>query len=83
MIDQAYRVIKTLEANLSLLMEFGVIKFTHKDDIVKCPFCKASKNKIIRKHKNFNKIKMKTVIDHAKDCELKYILSEMEEWGCK
>ena len=90
MIDQAYRVIKTLETRLALLMEFGTLAFED-GRLLCCPFCKASKNKTTYRYKQAQKkliqssatIKTKRTIDHAKDCELKHILSDMEEWGCK
>ena len=81
MIDQAYRVIKTLETRLAVLMEFRTLAFED-GRLLCCPFCKASKNKITYKYKK-NITNTKKPIDHAKDCELKQMLENMEEWGCK
>ena len=86
MIDQAYRVIKTLETRLAVLMEFGTLAFED-GRLLCCPFCKATKNKTTHKYKQLTQhlgtTETKRTIDHAKYCELKHILSNMEEWGCK
>jgi hypothetical protein len=90
MIDQAYRVIKTLETRLAALMEFGALAFED-GRLLCCPFCKASENKTTYRYKQAQKkltqpsatITTKRIIDHAKDCELKQMLENMEEWGCR
>lgn len=85
MIDQAYRVIKTLETRLAVLMVFGTLAFED-GRLLCCPFCKASKNKTRYRYKQAQPsgmIETKKLIDHAKDCELKQMLENMEEWGCR
>jgi hypothetical protein len=82
MLDQAYRVIRTLEKNLAIFM-----KATDKG---MCPFCKATRLKYEMKVHSFTKngkpgISRKHIeqIAHEKDCEIIRLLDEMEEWGCR
>jgi hypothetical protein len=90
MLDQAYRVIRTLETTIAALVAANV--GTSSGSEVKCPFCKADKlilqtrtRKITARANLRNPVMgvtTKRVLNHAKDCEVILLLEDMEEWGC-
>jgi hypothetical protein len=85
MLEQAYRVIRTLEKAFALMIYTGYLTRGGKEAM--CPFCKARTFQKIE-HKNKRKggvisTSFSQVLKHDVDCEIIRLLEEMEEWGCK
>jgi hypothetical protein len=84
MLDQAYRVIRTLEKTLALMVYTGYSTSEGKEAM--CPFCKAKAFQKVHSRATRNGLAKNTfsqVLRHEKDCEVMRLLEEMEEWGCR
>ena len=85
MLDQAYRVIRTLEKTLAGMIYVGYSQSTG-DKEARCPFCKAKAFQKVQSRSRRNGLAVNTftqVLTHEKDCEVIRLLEEMEEWGCR
>ena len=85
MLDQAYRVIRTLEKTLALMIYLGYENSKGERETM-CPFCKAKAFQKVQNRSKRNGLAVNTftqVLKHEKDCEIMLLLEEMEEWGCR
>jgi len=85
MLDQAYRVIRTLEKSLAGMIYAGYTPSSGAKE-AQCPFCKAQAFQKVHSRTTRNGLAKNTfsqVLRHEKDCEVMRLLEEMEEWGCR